>query len=235
MPEIFRFCPEDRAQNLASSHDYNIVVIIGVVNMADFKQQTFQRIGTAKSWLEKAEEAYEEEKDIRAELDLMLAEAELKRIREGKRAGAGTHWFWAMRHGSAFVLAAMLVFAGWGAVYWYAHPEVAPLAVPQSESRKSDANGGQPLSKRLQVKGVAVSGNPVAPAAVTAAPEKPKAAEPAADNQSRNVDVPNPQRQSAVVQTVRAKVSGAGAPQPVLSAEEMQKLVQAAGKSLRGQ
>ena len=55
----------------------------------------FHRIRCIKSSLDKAEQSFMDNKDIRGELDLMLAEAELKTC-VGKRTapGAGTVRFW---------------------------------------------------------------------------------------------------------------------------------------------
>lgn len=63
--------------------------------MTQSSRTLFQRIRCIKSSLDKAEQSFMDNKDIRGELDLMLAEAELK-ICVGRRTalGAGTGRFW---------------------------------------------------------------------------------------------------------------------------------------------
>lgn len=63
--------------------------------MTQSSRTLFQRIRCIKSSLDKAEQNFMDNKDIRGELDLMLAEAELK-ICVGRRTapGAGTGRFW---------------------------------------------------------------------------------------------------------------------------------------------
>lgn len=63
--------------------------------MTQSSRTLFQRIRCIKSSLDKAEQSFMDNKDIRGELDLMLAEAELKNLRRKKdRPGAGTGRFW---------------------------------------------------------------------------------------------------------------------------------------------
>lgn len=49
--------------------------------MTQSSRTLFQRIRCIKSSLDKAEQSFMDNKDIRGELDLMLAEAELKNLR----------------------------------------------------------------------------------------------------------------------------------------------------------
>ena len=52
--------------------------------MTQSSRTLFQRIRCIKSSLDKAEQSFMDNKDIRGELDLMLAEAELKNLRRKK-------------------------------------------------------------------------------------------------------------------------------------------------------
>lgn len=72
----------------------------------------FQRIHCIKSSLDNAEQSFMDNKDIRGELDLMLAEAELKNLRRKK----DRPWSW-NRQVLACCAAALLVLAGFGG--WY--------------------------------------------------------------------------------------------------------------------
>lgn len=72
----------------------------------------FQRIRCVKSSLDNAERSFLDNKDIRGELDLMLAEAELKNLRRKK----DVPWSW-NRHLLAACAAVLLVLTGFGG--WY--------------------------------------------------------------------------------------------------------------------
>ena len=80
--------------------------------MAQSSRTLFQRIRCIRSSLESAEQSFLDNKDIRGELDLMLAEAELKNLRRKK----DRPWSW-NRQVLAGCMAAMVVMAGAGG--WY--------------------------------------------------------------------------------------------------------------------
>ena len=80
--------------------------------MAQSGRTLFQRIRCIKSSLESAEQSFLDNKDIRGELDLMLAEAELKNLRRKK----DRPWSW-NRQLLAGCMAVLLVMAGAGG--WY--------------------------------------------------------------------------------------------------------------------
>ncbi len=80
--------------------------------MSQSSRSLFQRIRCVKSSLDNAEQSFLDNKDIRGELDLMLAEAELKNLRRKK----DVPWSW-NRHLLAACAAVLLVLAGFGG--WY--------------------------------------------------------------------------------------------------------------------
>lgn len=80
--------------------------------MAQPSNSLFRRIRSVKSSLDNAEQSFLDNKDIRGELDLMLAEAELKNLRK-KKDGP---WSW-NRQILAGSVAMLLVLAGVGG--WY--------------------------------------------------------------------------------------------------------------------
>ena len=47
--------------------------------MSEWKSRVTTHLRSAQGWLSKAEQSFDEQKDIRGELNLMLAQAELKR------------------------------------------------------------------------------------------------------------------------------------------------------------
>jgi len=76
------------------------------------KKSLFQRIRNARQSLENAEKSFQDDRGMRGELDLMLAEAELKNLRNKQ----SLPWSW-NRHILAFSVAMLLVVSG--VVGWY--------------------------------------------------------------------------------------------------------------------
>ena len=73
------------------------------------KRSLYQRIRNAKQSLENAEKSFQDDKGLRGELDLMLAEAELKNLRKKQP----WNWSW-NRHSLALSVAVLLVISGLG-------------------------------------------------------------------------------------------------------------------------
>ena len=94
--------------------------------MAQNSRSVFQRIRSVKSSLENAEQSFLDNNGMRGELDLMLAEAELKNLRRKK----DLPWSW-NRHVLAMFVAALLALAGLGGWY-YAHDSIAVAGKQQS-------------------------------------------------------------------------------------------------------
>lgn len=92
--------------------------------MAQPSQSLFRRIRCIKSSLDSAEQSFLDNQDIRGELDLMLAEAELKNLRKKKNVP----WNWS-RHLFAVCAAVLLVLSGFGGWYFakghYKHSQTA--------------------------------------------------------------------------------------------------------------
>lgn len=81
--------------------------------MATSARSVYQRIRSVKSSLENAEQSFLDNNGMRGELDLMLAEAELKNLRRKK----DVPWSW-NRQLLAICSAAMLALAGLGGWYY---------------------------------------------------------------------------------------------------------------------
>ena len=71
------------------------------------QNDTLHRVRAVQSWLEKAEASFDKESDIKGELNLMLAEAEMKNLRRHRPAHKRF-----LRLG-AIVTALCLVTGGW--------------------------------------------------------------------------------------------------------------------------
>lgn len=189
--------------------------IIGVMHMARLKQHMCQHLRSAKEWLTKAEEAFDKQHDIRAELDLMLAQAELQHVKEASRSRQWRYKYVVFRHGMALTLA-LLVAVGGGGLYWWTTRPVSTVPVPLA------------VQVHLPVE-VAPQVEEVVP--VAAVPTVHRAEEIPVQQVTIKEEVSTP---SKVIPTSKPEPATYQAP-VVVSENEMQKLVRAAGKSLRGQ
>jgi ABC-type ATPase with predicted acetyltransferase domain len=187
------------------------MLIVEVMHMAQLKQNMYQHLRSAKEWLTKAEKAFEQQHDVRAELDLMLAQAELQHVKEANRSRQWRYKYLAFRHGLALTLAMFMAVAAGGVYWWTTKPEpVIPVPLAGQASL--------PVSVAVKEHNLAPV-QPVQPIATQLVAPLPNKAEPLQQSeQSRHVEQSRQAEQPAP-----------------LSADEMQKLVRAAGKSLRGQ
>jgi len=192
-----------------------------VMHMAHLKQHVYQHLRSAKGWLTKAEEAFDQQHDVRAELDLMLAQAELQHVKEANRSCQWRYKYLAFRHGLALTLAMFMAVAVGGVYWWTTKPELALRTVPMNGQASVPAQVVSKVELHVLPSIIPKENNvppvqQIAKQVVTALPSKAKP-----------LQQPVPSRQ--VEQTRQVEE-----PAP-LSADEMQKLVRAAGKSLRGQ
>ena len=120
------------------------------------KRSLFQRIRNAKQSLENAEKSFQDDKGMRGELDLMLAEAELKNLR--KKEASFFTW---NRHMLALSVAGLLVVSG--VVGWlFAKENVASVeakpaagsAAVVNQQQKTPASDGNKDAQKLDVDNV---------------------------------------------------------------------------------
>ncbi|MBO6265254.1 MAG: hypothetical protein J6M57_04515 [Acidaminococcaceae bacterium] len=101
------------------------------------KQSLCSRIRNARASLDNAERSFRSNQDVRGELDLMLAEAELENLRQ-KRSG----WISWTRHTLALFLAVLILAAG-GLGWWWASSyggnttNAAGLQAPVTETERN--------------------------------------------------------------------------------------------------
>ena len=189
--------------------------IIEVAHMAQIKQHMYQHLRSAKEWLTKAEDAFGKEHNIRAELDLMLAQAELQHATEVNRSQQWRYKYVIFRHGLALVLAMSMVIAI-GGVYWWTTRPVIAVPVPVA------VQVNLPDEAKAQVETV------ITPSTIPLVVQKE-------NNRSvEQVTKEETARPAPVVQVSQSQQPRYQAP-AVLSDGEVQKLVRAAGKTLRGQ
>lgn len=184
--------------------------------MADFKRHMYRHLRSARQWLARAEESFDQDQDIRGELNLILAQAELQHVREAQRPDNWRYKFRRLLSGGAIALAMLLATAGFGGAYWWtqSRQEAVPIPLRPAESYSVSENnkgtGGmtQPLPVEQQK-----------PPATTVAQQPTPATQPLAAT-TRGVSRSQP--------TDKEK-------EKIISPDEMQQLIRAAGKSLRGQ
>ena len=87
-------------------------------------EEKVKRVRSAKAWLEKAEESFGKQSDVRGELNLMLAEAEMKQMRKKERHSRG------LRKIAAAGTAAVIALACWQLTGWEKTTTVRPLPAP---------------------------------------------------------------------------------------------------------
>lgn len=175
----------------------------GVLDVANSARSVYQRIRSVKSSLENAEQSFLENNGMRGELDLMLAEAELKNLRCKK----DVPWSW-NRQLLAVCSAAMLALAGLGG--WYYAQGSVMEAAPHNEAASS-----APLTVAEVRREV---------------PVQPQAQQKTVNSAARNEDV-QIQSKAAVInnrQKAAAQENARQDNQVTISRDDMRRLVQSA-------
>ena len=168
------------------------------------------RIQAVRQWLNQAEEHFGRNSPVRGEMDLLLAEAELRSTRETLQKGHSWLKLGWLRQGVAFLLAVAIATASMGGVWWWLQaPQPTPGAAP-FVAAVAAANAPEPLLV------------PVRPISTAPAPAPMPAATVESSDESMNPgkEVKNPDK------PINREVA--------VSQDEMKRLIQAAGQSLRG-
>lgn len=197
------------------------MVIIGVVKLADSKNHISRHLQSAKAWLDRAEDSFDKDSDVRGELNLLLAQAELQRVREVNRSG---RWRWkypVLRQSLAVALACLVAVGGF---YWWdrQHVQVVPIPLAASERVTTIDKPAAPVNPQTLQQTSAAS-----LITVTASPVKQPAKEAETKEQSK---APLTETKSRPVPTQTSQTQ-----EVRLAPDELQQLIRAAGKSLRGQ
>ena len=121
--------------------------------MAQPGNSLFRRIRNVKSSLDNAEQSFLDNKDIRGELDLMLAEAELTNLRKKK----DVPWSW-NRQLLAGCIAVLLVLAGVGGWYFardhYKQRSSTTIVPAAASAAAVDEAPPQPVTKPQEARSV---------------------------------------------------------------------------------
>ena len=181
--------------------------------MSENRNRFRKHIRAAKEWLGRAECSMDKKNDIRGDLNFMLAQAELRRAQETRQIrSSGLRWF---RHGLSLLAAGSIVFGCM--LFFQARHATVPVQVPQ-----------QTASTQEVLPPVETESSVIAPqeASTTGSyhQEEPVLQDMSAAKDSNEAVSAPP---STVVQEkpVQQKVN--------MPSEDMQKLMQSAGKNLR--
>ena len=192
--------------------------IIGVVNVADCKQNINRHLNSAQQWLSEAEEAFDKDSDIRGELNLFLAQAELTHAKEVNRSRYWRYRYPVLRHSLAIGLAVVVAVSGMTASYmWGISRHNTPDRLPVAQPAAIVENGPAQLN--------AISGTVTTPAVPPAPATSARENAPAVDQGHTDTSQKQPVIPAASEQTKDVP----------LTPEEINKLIRLAGKSLRGQ
>ena len=188
-----------------------------------------EHVRAAREWLGRAEDSLEQEDHIRGDLDVMLAQAELQRAQETEEGRVRRRWLGRLLPAGAAALVAALVWGLWPSVPapLSERPSVMPAAEPgEAGSASVPAAAATPM---------AIESSTVRP---MTAEIVPPAVPPMTAEISSVVEEP-----SSVEVPISEAADKGPLPQPssrvpsrdILPSRDMQKLMSAAGQSLRAQ
>ncbi len=188
-----------------------------------------EHVRAAREWLGRAEDSLEQEDHIRGDLDVMLAQAELQRAQETEEGRVRRRWLGRLLPAGAAALVAALVWGLWPSVPapLIERPSVMPAAEPgEAGSASVPAAAATPM---------AIESSAVRP---MTAEIVPPTVPPMTAEISSVVEEP-----SSVEVPISEAADMEPLPQPsprvpsrdILPSRDMQKLMSAAGQSLRAQ
>lgn len=176
--------------------------------MTEIKRHTSRHLKAARQWLLKAENSFGQDRDVRGELDLLLAQAELRHAQETNRSRQWRYRYPLLKQGLTFCLAFAIASAGIGSAYWSLHRH--PQAIIPVQSVSQESKPAPPLQR---------------PEAIASA-----------QNQKPVLTGQSPVQAAIVTEAPLVSVAERKADKDVvLTPDQMQDLVRTAGKSLRGQ
>ena len=174
---------------------------------------TLKRVKSVKRWLEKAENSYSNHKELTGEMNLIMAQAEMQRLKEVR--GTSPRRKWLLRGGALAVAGALFLGASFLKDSFFAPASTPVRSVETVE--EADKKAEEVPS---------VSAETVTTEPVETDPPKP------------DPEVAAPAKAAPVVMTpapVPVEVSAVTKPEvPALSDQEIQRVVGEAGRALRG-
>lgn len=186
--------------------------------MAEQNDKKTKHLRSARQWLTRAEESFDKDRDVRGELNLFLAQAELQHAQETSQTRGWLRKYPALRHGLAAIVAVTLASAAYG-VYNQSNENASIQSVPSTIISQPVIRPGPTENNVISLQPPVVS---PAPAVVSR-----QAAEPAVQ-----IAPLRQQAEEKGPEPVAVQISEQRSP---VSSEEMKSLIRAAGKSLRGE
>ena len=188
-----------------------------------------EHVRAAREWLGRAEDSLEQEDHIRGDLDVMLAQAELQRAQETEEGRVRRRWLGRLLPVGAAALVAALVWGLWPSVPapLIERPSVIPAAEPgEAGSASVPAAAATPMAiepstVRPMTAEIVPPAVPPMTAEISSVVEEPSSVE-VPISEAADVE-PLPQPSSRVPS------------RDILPSRDMQKLMSAAGQSLRAQ
>ena len=204
--------------------------------MNDSKRPFVSNLESAKAWIHQAEQSFGQDADIRGELNLLLAQAELQRVREANRA---RQWRWKyplLRHSLAFALALLAMVGGF--YLWDNKTTIQPQPIQQTQQTGTTVQLTAAPPSAIQPQPIQQTQQTGTTVQLTAAPPSAIQPQPIQQMQQTGTTVQLTAAPPSAVQpqpSQRENVPANRDHEIQLSHDEMQKLIRAAGKSLRGQ
>ena len=188
-----------------------------------------EHVRAAREWLGRAEDSLEQEDHIRGDLDVMLAQAELQRAQETEEGRVRRRWLGRLLPAGAAALVAALVWGLWPSVPapLIDRPSVMPAAEPgEAGSASVPAAAATPMAiesstVRPMTAEIVPPTVPPMTAEISSVVEEPSSVE-VPISEAADME-PLPQPSSRVPS------------RDILPSRDMQKLMSAAGQSLRAQ
>ncbi|MBP1764861.1 MAG: hypothetical protein H6Q65_1919 [Firmicutes bacterium] len=179
--------------------------------MTEIKRHTSKHLKAARQWLLQAEDSFGQDRDVRGELDLLLAQAELRHAQETNRSRQWRYRYPLLKQGLAFCLAFAVTAAGIGGAYWSLHRQPSIVVQMPADSQIAKSS---PSSQRVET----VLSTQTQDSKLT-----------------RQQPVQATVQTSAKAETFVSITERKSDKDVVLTPDQMQDLVRTAGKSLRGQ
>lgn len=184
---------------------------------------TLKRVKSVKRWLEKAENSYSNHKELTGEMNLIMAQAEMQRLKEVR--GTSPRRKWLLRGGALAVAGALFLGASFLKDSFFAP---APTPVRPVETAVTTPDAAVVTVEEADKKAEEVSS--VSAETVTTEPVETDPSKPDPEM------VPSAKAAPVVITPAPApiKVAAPKPAAPALSDQEIQRVVGEAGRALRG-
>lgn len=185
---------------------------------------TLKRVKSVKRWLEKAENSYSNHKELTGEMNLIMAQAEMQRLKEVRGTSPRRKW---LLRGGALVVAGLLFLGASFMQDRLLSPAPTPARTVETAVTTPDATVApveEAEKKNEEVLPVSAETVTTEPMETNPSKPTPEAASPTQAAPAVSTPVPAPVKASAVMKPAV----------PALSDQEIQSVVGEAGRALRG-